>query len=1428
MSEKIKNSEFVYFLEHVGKDPTRLIFEDELTGIFNRRYLHHHLQFKIPWDKNENQYLSVIMMDIDHFKEINDTYGHQAGDEALICVANILKEVAGENGIAIRYAGDEFILLMPFQDKDLSSKTAIRLLERVRLEPFRIKGIDEPLKITLSIGVATTPMSTHAGKGLIQKADTALYYAKKQGRDRIAIDGDFPAEVIFAKTAIYQLRDIKIAGRQTQLEELTKALKEFSQRQNKFLIIKGAAGMGKTEFLEAIRSTLIQSNVFQVKTMGLPQEMYRPYYLITNIIISILNQKEDKGANIFEILNAKEISYLSNILPYLSNEKNETSQEDERIQREGLFNTLLRFIPKAVNHRPLILLIDDLDYGDEASLILFRRLMQRQDIPFFICGTCSESNESDKKNQMNALERFYENYHEELNMNKITLTPLTSEDITKHIQGIFSNAQLPENFAKEIEQVTNGNPLFLSEILRKLVQDQKIALVGQQWIIRNLEESYLPKSLEEIVSQKITSLDEENRQLLEHISALGEDVPLSTLIGSSGKEESKILEFIDQAMDQGLLGSDYQLNDETIRFLGKHILQITYGSIKEDRKQKMHERIGSYQETLYKKKLLPSAATLAYHFKRSADHERATKYEQFMSSCNQKIFNAQEAKEYNDEQLSDEQAIEVRPLDSESLQHIPHVVRHLLTALRNIKLYPKGSQPIINSIQNLKENINLILENNDLLSIGQREQILVINEEETEIEGFRSAAQELLKFLDNSGLKEIIFLRDLPDYELETFLDVVRDIKSKVITPGYWERLSSEHGLHYIRLNQMRYTMTEGDESQAKDQESLDLAHGPESSQLLTPSNYEEQDLKEEELSQIMGIIRDLLRASKNVKLYPLESKAISDSITLLMQALQNILINRPVFSLSRVNNALLFNGIRLDVSDFETLAGSFMKFLEGVQINSITFLKNITIEEIKSFIGEVGQISDVQIENDFWNRFAKDKMISNIIFNRHLYEIMNAMEGGGEGEDPEEAKSGAETDEEHLQEEQEEEIELPDNQSFASFLKKVQKQLTDLLLKDDKKMLQKTIKRLFKEFHGQEPTVRQEIIKICRSMMQNLTLATQHRFSELLTEPMIEILIKERDPKILVEIANLFKTMVSNFIQFAEYQPASRILYHLHRYHKELQDAEDENALVIAKALEIDLDSKTQKLILDDLKSTDMGRQTKATELLGSLGDAVSPLLIDLIKQEQDLRLRKMAITLLQESGTEAGQLLKRELLLEIKPEERVRILEVIDSLNADLKDDLVFVLGDKNPYVRQAAFQLAERINDQYVIELLLDYAKNKETTLATAAIRCLGRLKIQSVGERILSILNSTKDDDRLIACCRALGQIGDPACIDPLADILTPKGFFSFHRKHSNHVRAAAASALAQIKDPKGPAKLAVFQEDPDPRIRHIAKKALNKS
>jgi HEAT repeat protein len=242
----------------------------------------------------------------------------------------------------------------------------------------------------------------------------------------------------------------------------------------------------------------------------------------------------------------------------------------------------------------------------------------------------------------------------------------------------------------------------------------------------------------------------------------------------------------------------------------------------------------------------------------------------------------------------------------------------------------------------------------------------------------------------------------------------------------------------------------------------------------------------------------------------------------------------------------------------------------------------------------------------------------------------------------------------------------------------------------------------------------------------------------------------------------------------------------------------------------------------VNDLKSNDISRQENAARLLGSLGQVTVPLLIDIIKKEEDIRVRQIASNLLGEKGPEAGELLKRELVLEGNHVERLRILEVIDTVTRDLKIELAFVLDGEDPQLREATFQLAERVNNSQVVEILLDYARGQNTELAINVINCLGKLKSQAALEVLIPLLDTTNDTKLMMACCQALGQIGEPAGIEPLGNILKGKGSFFRRKRRKPQVRATAAFALAQISHPRIPEILICFVDDLDLRVREIAR------
>ncbi len=153
---------------------------DSLTGLYVRRYFMVKLQEEIHRAERYGKRLSVIMADLDRFKKINDTYGHDAGDRALKAISKFLQKNIRDVDAIARYGGEEFVMLIPDTDKE----AAYCLAQRLRAELAKVKLEDLP-PITISLGIATYPSDSTDIEELIKKADAAMYEAKQKGRNRV-------------------------------------------------------------------------------------------------------------------------------------------------------------------------------------------------------------------------------------------------------------------------------------------------------------------------------------------------------------------------------------------------------------------------------------------------------------------------------------------------------------------------------------------------------------------------------------------------------------------------------------------------------------------------------------------------------------------------------------------------------------------------------------------------------------------------------------------------------------------------------------------------------------------------------------------------------------------------------------------------------------------------------------------------------------------------------------------------------------------------------------------------------------------------------------------------------------------------------------------------------------------------------------------
>ncbi len=184
VATQIRRWRYTAELRSSVKASIELAITDSLTGLYNRRYLESHLGHLIEHFINRGKDLTILAIDVDFFKPVNDTYGHDAGDKVLQELAVRIKETTRSVDLCCRTGGEEFVLVLPGTDAVAADKIAERLRKSVASKSFKI-GPQQLVPITISIGLAGLGDSADTLESLMKRADSALYQAKREGRNRV-------------------------------------------------------------------------------------------------------------------------------------------------------------------------------------------------------------------------------------------------------------------------------------------------------------------------------------------------------------------------------------------------------------------------------------------------------------------------------------------------------------------------------------------------------------------------------------------------------------------------------------------------------------------------------------------------------------------------------------------------------------------------------------------------------------------------------------------------------------------------------------------------------------------------------------------------------------------------------------------------------------------------------------------------------------------------------------------------------------------------------------------------------------------------------------------------------------------------------------------------------------------------------------------
>lgn len=164
-----------------------LIIREDLTGLFNKTYIRQRLEEELYRSKRYDRDLSLMKIDLDNFKALNDRFGHAVGDHLLRYFSQVIADTIRPSDIAARYDGEEFLIILPETGKEQAQAVAERILKRISLYPFRVDSRKEDVPFTISVGLTTYPENGESAADLVVLADKALDQAKKERKNKSAV-----------------------------------------------------------------------------------------------------------------------------------------------------------------------------------------------------------------------------------------------------------------------------------------------------------------------------------------------------------------------------------------------------------------------------------------------------------------------------------------------------------------------------------------------------------------------------------------------------------------------------------------------------------------------------------------------------------------------------------------------------------------------------------------------------------------------------------------------------------------------------------------------------------------------------------------------------------------------------------------------------------------------------------------------------------------------------------------------------------------------------------------------------------------------------------------------------------------------------------------------------------------------------------------
>jgi diguanylate cyclase (GGDEF)-like protein/putative nucleotidyltransferase with HDIG domain len=569
---------------------------DELTGLRLRRAFGDASSQLLESAERVGASTSLLVIDVDYFKLVNDSFGHLQGDDMLRAVADELRAAAGLTDVVGRYAGDEFVALLPGRTLDEACAIAERL--RIAVEAHHCPRRERPgetVNVTLSIGVATSPQHGTSFEALFAAADSALYGAKRRGRNAVT-----PAASVGAREAEIQID--RFAGRRDERQRVEKLLAAAAGGDPRVLAVVGEAGVGKSTLVRQLAPSARVRGGTLASALCLEADVRPPYGPWADLLGALHAQG---------LVPRRTWRELPRLVPALRDPSAPLAGEGSRY---ALLEEIADFLRAASAQRPLVIVLDDVQWADGSTwdvleFVASRLSSERMLICLTVRSEDLRGENADRRRRLSRLACYEE----------LALPRLTRAEVGQWLDVVFEGQLEGDALLGYLASTAEGNPLFTGQMLRTLIDDGAVSRSAGRWRYESTRGTAIPVAVDDLLMRRLERLSDEARRVLSTGAVIGREFDAEVLAAASEQGEDVVLDALDAGLDAAVLRMADARDGSRFVFTHALLVDALRRSINPLRLKRTHERVAR----VLAERTPDSVAEIAIHFDRAGCSEPA-------------------------------------------------------------------------------------------------------------------------------------------------------------------------------------------------------------------------------------------------------------------------------------------------------------------------------------------------------------------------------------------------------------------------------------------------------------------------------------------------------------------------------------------------------------------------------------------------------------------------------------------------------------------------------------------------------------------------------------------------------------------------------------------------------------------------------------